>query len=656
MAPTLSESRSIDGASWQIVGVMPDWFAFPSRNVRFWAPITTNRFWNDPDVRVKRLNAGPGFYARWNIAGRLTRDATLEQAQAELLVIAATLAANNPVIEPGTSLFVSRLERNVTQTTSQTLVLLLGAVVTVLLIGCTNVVHLTLARGTTRVRELALRRAIGASRGALIRQLFAESLALAMVAGGIGLLIAMWVTPALAALGPPEIQPPGATWLDLTVLAFTGAISVGTAVVFGLLPAWRIARTDPIESLRSGSLASGQAAGAIRLRGLLVVAETALAVVLLAAASLLVRSLLAVRSVDPGFDTRRVLTVRASLPSGASSARHLTFNDELQQRLRAVPAVSRVGAIDALFELGTLNNLGFRAIDGRDLRERRQDWVPMKWSAVSGDYFEAIGIPLLRGRPFSWHDGADSPLVAIVDESTVRRYWPGTDPIGQRFKGQDRRRPDDEWITVVGVVGDARRHGLERSPIAHVYVPAQQSGAVTPDIVVRTLTDGATVAALVRQAIRVTDRTAIVSRATTLASSLDEQLAPRRFQTWLIGLFATLALKLAAAGVYGVMHYAVTERRREIGIRLAVGAHPTEVTRMVMRQVLALTACGLTVGLVTAFWVGRLMANGLFGVGAADPLSFAASALLLLSIVTIASWIPAHRAAVGDPLVVLRAE
>jgi predicted permease len=652
----IGQSIQIDDAMWQIVGVMPDSFVFPSRDVRFWAPITTSRFWNDPDIRVKRANAGPGFYARWNVIGRLRRDATFERAQAEVSLIAAKLVTENPIIEPGARLFVTRLDRDVTPTTRLTLALLLGAVATVLLIGCTNVAHLTLARGTARLRELAVRSAIGAARGTLIRQMFAESLALALVAGVAGLLIAMWVTPVLTALGPPEIRPPGDSWIDPIVLGFTAAVSIGTALVFGLVPAWRISRADPIDALKSGSLASGQSTGTVRLRSLLVVTETGLAVVLLAAASLLVRSLLAVRAVDPGFDTDRVLTVRASLPSAAPAARRFAFYGEVQQRIQATPAVNRVGAIDALFESSGVANLGLRAIEGRELLERQQDWSPMRWSSVSGDYFQAIGIPIMRGRSFSSHDGPGSPLVAIVDESAVKRYWPGEDPTGQRFKGQDRRGPNDDWITVVGVAGDARRQGLDRSPIPHVYLPAQQSAGVTPDIVVRTAGDAQAVAAPVRQAIRESDRTAIVSPVTTLAFQLDVQLAPRRFQTWLIGVFAMLALVLAGAGVYGVMHYAVTERRREIAIRVALGAQPAQVTRMAMRQTLALTAGGLIGGLVAAAWVGRLMANLLFGVSAADPVSFAASALLLIAIVIVASWIPARRAALGNPLNALRAE
>jgi predicted permease len=652
----IGQTIEIDAARWQVVGVMPDTFVFPADDVRFWAPITAHRLWNDSEVRTPRPNSTRGFYARWTVIGRLAPGASFKRAGAELTAIAAGLPEMNPLVEPGTSLYVIPPPRDVTPATRVTLQLLMGAVLTVLLIGCSNVANLTLARGTSRLRELAVRSAIGAGRRDLLRQLFAESLALALVAGGIGLLIAMWATPVLTALGPPEMRRPQETWVDASVLAFTAAVSIATSIAFGLIPAWKISRADTVDALRSGSLAAGHAPGTKRLRSLLIVVESALAVVLLAAAGLLVRSLVVVRGVDPGFRADHVLTLRVTPPSGAPATRRAALFNDVRRQVAAVPGVSAVGGIDTLFEASIVNNLGLRAIDGRDLRERREDWSPMTWGTIAGDYFQAIGIPLIKGRMFSAHDDAGSPLVALIDESAAHRYWADAEPIGQRFKGQDRRAPNDAWITVIGVVGDARRQGLDRSPIPHIYLWAGQTGGSTSDLIVRSGGSGAAAAAAVRTAVRSADRTAIVSRVSTLESQLDEQLAPRRFQTWLIGAFSLLALMLAGAGVYGVMHYAVAERRREMAIRVALGARPADVALMVIRESMGVASLGLALGLVGAAWTGRLMAHLLYGVGSADPLSYGAAAAVLFVILALASWIPARRAVGGELLLTLRAE
>jgi predicted permease len=306
--------------------------------------------------------------------------------------------------------------------------------------------------------------------------------------------------------------------------------------------------------------------------------------------------------------------------------------------------------------LGDVNKVGLRAIDGRALQERRQDWTALTWKTVSGGGFEAIGIPVLRGRGFSSADGPRAPLVAVIDESMARRYWRDEDPIGQRFKGQDRRRADDEWVTVIGVVGDARRQGLERLPTPHVYLSSQQSAEVMTDVVVRVSGDAESMAAAVRQTARAVDGTALLSPVTTLGHQLDQQLAPRRFQTWLLTTFSLVAVLLAGIGIYGVVYCSVEQRKREIGLRMALGAQPSAVLRMIIAQALSLAAAGSAIGIVAALFLTQLLSAMLYGVKPTDPPAFAGTALLLLTTAVIASWVPAHRASRVDPLDALRAE
>ncbi len=657
-SPTVvGTTMQVDGVSAEIVGVMPASFQFPAPDAQFWAPITTNRFWTDPAVRVKSADRNRFFYTRWQAIGRLRPGVDAQTAQAALNILAGRLPETDPVIDAGFGLSVIPLRLEIAANTRLTLLMLFGAVSAVLLIGCANIANLTVARGTTRRRELAIRAALGAGRGRLVRQLFTESLTLAAIAAALGLVVAVVAIQALVRFAPAGIPRLDEARVDVGVLAFTGALSMCTAVLFGLVPAWKISRSDPSDALRSGTARSGHAASATRLRGLLVIVEFALAVLLLAAAGLLVRSAVAIRAVDPGFNADRILTMRIAMPAATPDRRTRALADEVRQRLRTLPGVRAVGAIDAVFELGAIANFGLRSIDGRQLSEGPATWsAPLSLKTVSGDYFQAMGAPLLRGRLFSDDDDPKSPLVAIVDESMARRYWPRQDPIGQRFKGQDHRGVHDDWITVVGVVGDMRRHGLDRQPTAHVYLPQRQEGSVTPDLVVRTAGDPKAVAASVRGVVRSLDATAILSPATTLEQQIDLQLAPRRFQTWLLGLFSLVALVLAGVGIYGVMHCAAAERRQEMGIRMALGAQRRGVVGMMLRDALMLAAVGLAAGLLGALWVTRLIANLLFGVTPADPLTFAVVSVFLMAVAAGASVLPAWRAARVDPLVALRSE
>jgi predicted permease len=643
----IGEFLQIEGANWRVIGVMPPTFQFPASNVQFWAPVTANRAWGE--VIPLDPNYSRYAYARWDAVARLKPGATIEQAQTEISAINARLEQSSPEWYRARRINLIPLRINLSGNTRLAFYVLFGAVSFVLLIACTNVANLVLARGAAREREVAIRTTLGAARGRLIRQLFTESAVLAAFSGCLGLVLAIFGIRALVAFAPPDIPRLDQAGLDAGVLAFTLAASLFAAILFGLAPAFRISRSDPNESLKSGGRGSS---GATRTRNLLVVAEFALSVVLLTGAGLLVRSFLAVQSVDPGFRPEHVLTMRITMPAGTSAARSIALDELTMERIRSIPGIQAAGAINGLL-VRNPGSFGLRSVDGK-APESQAQWTPLDWTTIRGDYIQAMGSQLLRGRFFSDRDGKGTPLVAIVDEAMARRYWPGEDPIGKRFKGFDARGRNDEWLGVIGMVRDMRRHGREHEPAAHIYQWYKQSDQTTPDLVVRTTADPRALAATLRQVVRGLDGTAILSPVTTLEQQLAEQLSPRRFQTGLLGLFSLIALVLASVGIYGVMHYSVTQRTHEIGIRMALGARPGDVLRMVIRQGLTLALAGLAVGLAGAGWLTQVLSNFLYGVTPADPPTFVTVSFLLTAVAALASSIPAWRAARVDPLLALR--
>ncbi len=649
----IGKTLQINGIASQVIGVMPATFQFPARDQQFWAPLTTNPGWGDPalttniDPRHIRL-----FYARWQAIGRLRPGVTLQQAQAEMNTIFRRINRADPDGNRGVGINVVPLRVNLSGNTRLAFVVLFSAVSFVLLIACSNVANLMLTRGAVREREMAIRAALGAGRGRLVRQLLTESALLALVSGCLSLILASTGVRALLALAPADIPRLEEASLDAGVLAFTLGISLFAAVLFGLAPAWKISQM--VDSLNSASRGPSGTVELKRTRGLLVVTEFALAVVLLTGAGLLVRSFLALQAVDPGFQPEHVLTMNITLSAAAPEARNASYSSVLE-RVRGIPGVQAAGAIDWLFELGTLDNHGLRAIEGR-APEPREKWTALIWEDISGDYFQAIGTSLLRGRYFSEQDGPDSPLVAIIDESMARRYWPGEDPIGKRFKGGDPRGHNDEWLTVIGVVRDMRRSGVEKRPIPHIYEWYRQAGGAPADLVVRTTGDPRALAGVLRSVVRGFDHRAILSSVTTMEQQLSEQLSPRRFQTWLLGLFSLVALVLASVGIYGVLHYSVTQRTHEIGIRMALGAARRDVLRLVVGQGITLALVGVGIGLLAALGLTRLLASLLYGVSPGDPLTFASVSILLTLVALAASYIPARRATKVDPMVALRYE
>ena len=647
----LGKTLELDGRSAQVIGVMPDTFRFPGRDTELWAPITTHRLWQDPALARDDGSHSRGFYTRWGVIGRIAAGRTTRQAEAEMAAISRRLAESAPDPHHPRGVRVLPLRVEVAGDMRLALLVLFAAVACVLLIACVNVANLVLAHGAARAEEKAIRAALGAGRGRLVRQVFAESLALALPAACLGLVLALLAVRALIAFAPPALPRLEEARLDGSVLAFTLLLSVGAALLCGLVPASRVTRAA---ALAFGRWEGGSGARSPwRARHLLVVAELALSLVLLASAALLLRSFVALHAVDPGFRPERLLTLRVTLPTGTATVRREALAGEVLERVRALPGVRAAGAIDGLFELEAKRSLGLRAVEGHS-PEPPERWTALTWTTVAGDTFDAMGAPLLRGRSFSPRDGRGSPLVAIIDQAAARRYWPGEDPIGKRFKGQDARGARDEYLTVIGVVGNMRREGLGQRPTPHIFQWREQAGGVTPDFVVRTDGDPGALSAALRRAVREVAPTAIASPVTTMEQQLSEQLSPQRFQTGLLALFSLVALVLAGVGVYGVMHYSVTRRSYEIGLRVALGARPADVLRLVLGEGLGLAAVGLLLGLLGALAATRILASLLFATSTTDPLAFGGVSLALLAVALGACHLPARKALNVEPMVALR--
>jgi len=648
----IGKALEIDGVSFQVIGVMPEEFQFPAREQQFWAPMTTNSCWGDPALTTNfDPNHGPRFYQRWQAIGRLKPGVKLPQAQVEMDTIFARISQSDKSPGRGRGILLCPLGISLSGNTRLAFSVLFGAVIFVLLIACSNVVILQLARGSARQREIAVRVALGANRSRLVRQLFTESMLLALLSGSLGLLLVPVGLHGLLALAPADIPRLQEAGLDARVLAFSMAISLLAAVLFGLAPAWKTSQAIGTPNA-CGTTVAGSVAGK-RTHGFLVLGEFAIATVLLVGAGLLIRSFIAVETVDPGFQPEHIVTMNilpGNTPQGAGD-----LYGALLERLRPFPGVQFAGAIDGLFEVGEISNLGLRVIEGR-APEPRERWTPMRWSVVRGEYFQAMGVQLLRGRYFSAQDRANAPLVAIIDERMAQRYWPGEDAIGKRFKGQDTRGSNDDWLTVVGMVRNMRRSGLEREPIPHIFQPSTQAGTSTGDVIVRVVGSPASTARALRAVVREVDRNAVVSSITTMEEQLSEQLSPRRFRTSLLSLFSVVALFLAGAGIYGVLDYSVTRRTHEIGIRMALGAHPHDVAKLVIEDGAKFAIAGLMAGALAGAGLARVIRSLLFEVPPSDPVTLAGVAIVLVGSMFLACCGPARRAVRVAPMVALRKE
>jgi putative ABC transport system permease protein len=634
----------LNGLPSQIIGILPPGFQIVRLEADVWEPHSTS------EDRDTRNSAGGG--DTWFVVGRLRPNVTFDHAQAEMSAIASRLNEQLPAADRNRGISVVPFSLYMVGSQSRLALWMLGgAVLCVLLIAAANVASLSLARSVARAREMAVRAALGASAGRIVRQLLTESLLLAAIAGLIGTALASTGTGLIRAFGPRNLPRLNEASLDLRVLGWALAISFLAGILVGLAPAMTTLRRDLRPSgEESGRSVSGGAA-VRRIRRALVVAEFALAITLLVGAGLLVRSWWHVKSIDPGFRPERVLAMELSSPSGfIASAQRADLYHRVLEQIQAVPGVESAGIIGDLFISNSREQVLTTEGDAGTVSER----LRFRRDEVSADFFKTLGTPLLRGRFFSIGDGPDAPRVAIINEAMARRSWPGRDPVGRRFK-LGPRDSDRPWFTVVGVVGDMRRQGLEREPVPQMFESLAQNPPRSVDLFIRTSTeDPVTMAGALRAAVRRVEKHAPIYGVAPLEEQLGTYLAQRRFQTSLLTGFSIVALLMAAVGIYGLIQYSIATRTQEIGLRMAVGAQAGDIVRMIVGEGLTLSLTGLALGLVGAWWLGRVVSSLLFGVTATDLLTFMIVSLLLTAVATAACYFPARRATGIDPIAALR--
>jgi putative ABC transport system permease protein len=635
----------LDDRKYIVVGVMPAEFLFPDRATEIWVP------WQF--TKEKLADHGSHFL---NVVARLKPGVSLQTANAELATIAKQIEREHPDDNAKVGAFAVPLREHFAGDTRLAILVLAGAVCFVLLIACANVASLLLSRATGKRRELAMRLTLGASRFRIATQMLTESVLLAVLAGSIGLVLSVWGTQFLAALVPTGIAALRGASVDRRVLLFNVAVSIGTGILFGLLPALRVSGLNLVNSLKDGGGRSGVGSGGQRVRDMLVVSEVALAIVLLAGAALMIRSFENLVHLDPGFRADHVLVMRTPLQMQKydTLARRSAFYDRILEKVEHLPGVIAAGYTTWI----PLTNEGGASgitIEGHPEPAPGQTPIP-NVRIVSRNYAKALRMKLVEGRLIDQHDGNGTQLVAMINETMARSLWPGENPLGKRFK-KGGLREDAPWITIVGIVGDVHQAGLDKPARAEMYLPYQQQEFFPPDyLAVRTSGDPTLLAESVRQQVWSVDKQQPVAEVMPLEQLVGENLAPKRMQASLLGGFAGLALLLASLGIYAVLSFAVTQRTQEIGVRVALGAHSRDVLRMVFSHGLKLFAIGVGLGLAAALMLSRTLGHLLYGVSATDPLSFVGVTLVLGAVTLLACYIPARRAMRVDPLVALRYE
>jgi predicted permease len=659
----LGHSVSLDRVPYTVIGVMPADFQFPLRGERsnadpadLWVPMAFTPY---------EMENWGGMYNH-SVLARLKPGITVMQAQSDATSTILEVEKLHPP-ESAKLLFGKHLgalvipfSEAITGNVRTPLLVLLVAVGVVLLIACANVANLLLARATSRQKEVAVRAAIGAGRWRLVRQMLSESLLLGLLSGAGALMIGYWGIGLLLSLAPPGLPRMREIQMDGRVLFFALLVSIATAVVFGIIPALEATHVDPHEALKEGGRGAGSSRGRRRIQSSLIISQMALAIMLLISAGLLVRSFARLLQTDPGIRPEHVLTMTVPLPlhaySRASDIRN--FFEELQRRATSLPGVTSVGlSTDLPLNVQERDSV---TIEGRDVSEINRPDLSQSW--IMGDYFGAMGIALKRGRMFRPDERLGKPDVVIVSETAARLYWPNQDPIGKRMKFFPLR-----WRTVIGVAGDVKDTGMQNPAGPHTYTPYLQEADEefelpildelrTLHLAVRTSADPAAITSAVRGTIASLDPQLAVDDVKTMEASIHESLAPQRFNLFLLGLFAALAVFLAAVGVYGVLSYSVTQRTQEIGVRMALGAQRSSLLVMTIREGMRLTIAGGVIGLVGALLLTRLMASLLYGVTAHDPVTFAGVTALMYLVSLAACYIPARRATKVDPIVALRYE
>jgi putative ABC transport system permease protein len=651
----LGTPLTLDGDSYTIVGIMPAGVSFPqdmglpaffdfSAKTDLWTPYALT----DEETQ----NRGSHHIA---VVGRLKEGATIAQAQAQLDNLARQLEAQHPEDNKDWRVAVISLHEQVVGQSRPAILILLAAVGFVLLIACANVANLLLARATARQKEIAIRHALGATRGRVVRQLLTESVLLSLSGGLLGVWLAMWGIDLLVALSPGHLPRPAEIGIDNRVLGYTFLVSLLTGIVFGLIPALQSSRPDFNEALKEGGRGASGSPRRVRARSLLVVSEVALALVLLISAGLLLKSFVSLQNVQPGFVPDNLLTVEIGLPEQkyADDMRIADFYRQLIARVQRLPGAEAVGAVSHLPLTGA------EEIDGFSIEGRPAPVAGLTQSAdfriIAPDYFRAMRIPLLRGRHFDERDRRDAPGVMIIDEAFARRFFPGEDSLGKRID-EDGSRTSHSFLTVVGVVGSVKHSGLSAETRPMMYVSYEQSGWLDMTLTIRAAGDPANLAAAVRREVQAVDKDQPVTNISTMADTFARAVAPQRFNMLLLGLFAAVAMILATVGIYGVIAYTVSQRSREMGIRIALGASRGDILKLVVGQAMLMALAGVGVGLLAALLLTRLISGLLYGVSATDPVIFVSLSLLLAGVALLASYIPARRAMKVDPIIALHYE
>ena len=645
----IGRKLNINRAEAVVIGVMPAGFKWHIRKGSITAK--TAELWS-PRVITNEMRTRHGRFM--TVAARIKPGVTLEQAQTEMNVIGARLEQQYNDFNANWGVNVVPLRTQFTGELRAALLVLLGAVGFVLLIACVNVANLLLARAAARQKEIAVRAAIGASRGRILRQLLTESVLLAAIGGAAGLLLALWGTDLLVSLSPRELADLQQVKISAPVLGFTLAVSLLTGIIFGMAPAFEATRLNLHESLKEGGKNFGGGTRSHRLRSAFVITEIALALVLLVGAGLLVRSFSRLQSVDPGFNAKNVLTMRISLPVRKydSDRKRIDFFRQAVEGMKALPGIEAAGATNFLPfagpHAGTLVE-----IEGRPKLPPGQE-LETGSCVTDANYFEAMQIPLKRGRLFTEQEATEMRHVVVINEAFALKNFPGEDPLGKRVTIY--MKDDNVPTEIIGIVGDNKHMGLDSEVEPMSYWPHPELAFPFMTLVIRTHGDPSSIAPTARNVIQTLDGEQPVADVRTMEGLLADSVARARFNTLLLTVFAVVALILAAVGIYGVMSYAVTQRTHEIGIRMALGAQTSHVLALVVRQGMIMAVTGVTIGLVAAFALTRILASLLYGVSATDPQTFLVIALLLASIALLACYLPARRATKVDPMVALRYE
>ena len=645
----IGQKITLNNQNLEVIGVAPPDFKFfikrgslIGKPAEMWMP---TKFGEEYRQRKGRFIS---------VAARLKPGVTAAEVQAEMNTIGARLEQQYPDFNAGWGVNVVPLRQQLAGEIKTSLYVLLGAVGFVLLIACANVANLMLARAATRQKEIAIRTALGASRKRVVRQLLTESLILSCAGGLFGLLIALWGVEALVSLSPRNLIGIERVGLSLPVLGFTFLVSLLTGVIFGLVPAIEASRLNLNESLKEAGKSSMGTPRSQRIRSIFVVAEVALALVLLVGAGLMIQSFRRLQSVDPGFNARSVLTMRVILPRRkyVEDGQRIAFFRQAVERIGHLPGVESASAVSYLPFAGLGAGTNF-FIEGQPKPPPGQDFI-CDVRVTDENYFRTMGIPVLAGRTYTAQEAQEARKVVVISEALARKYFPGEDPIGHRIAIY--MKDDPEPTEIIGVVADSKTNALDEETQPMVYWPHAELAYGGMTIIARTTGDPLSLAAAAQREIQIIDKDQPVSEVRTMEGWLSESVARTRFGTFLLSVFAAVALLLAAVGIYGVMAYSVTQRTHEIGIRMALGAQRRDLVRMVVGQGLTLTLIGVGLGLVAAFGLTRVMTSLLFGISATDPATFGGISMLLALAALLACLIPARRATRVDPMVALRYE